>query len=143
MLPAPAASLGSHRPVGENQIMNQGIVTADPFRPGNGMAQGLSVALYFLVCRELGEKPVFPGNKFSWNILDNQSSAAGLADLTIWATTQEHTANEAFNHVNGDIFCHRDLFPRIGAYFGVKVILPPRPNPADHVRLIFASGRRA
>ncbi|KAF2843998.1 hypothetical protein T440DRAFT_512419 [Plenodomus tracheiphilus IPT5] len=105
-----------------NVIRPSAIVGFTPAR--SGMAQGLSVALYFVICRELGEKPVFPGNKFSWTVAENQSSAAGLADMTIWATTQPHTANEAFNHADGDIYCYRDLFPRIGAYFGVQVEEP-------------------
>ena len=79
------------------------------------------MALYFLICRELGQPAPFPGNSYFYNAVDDCSSAKGLADLSVWATTQEHTKDEAFNHVNGDTYVWRYFWPRIGAYFGAEV----------------------
>lgn len=79
------------------------------------------MALYFLICRELGQPAIFPGNAYSYNLVDDCSSAKGLADLSVWSMTQEHTKDEAFNHVNGDTYIWRYFWPRIGAYFGVEV----------------------
>ncbi|KAH9204535.1 hypothetical protein DL95DRAFT_495960 [Leptodontidium sp. 2 PMI_412] len=95
------------------------------FTPGkNGMSEALSLALFMIVCKELGETPKFPGNKYFYNSLDDHSYAMGLADMSIWATTHEHTKNEAFNHVNGDTFVWRYFFEKIGRYFGIDI--PPQ-----------------
>ncbi|KAL2833024.1 hypothetical protein BDW59DRAFT_169259 [Aspergillus cavernicola] len=49
-----------------------------------------------------GQIPKFPGNKYFYEAVDDSSFAGGIADMSIWATTNEHTKNEAFNHANGD-----------------------------------------
>jgi hypothetical protein len=85
------------------------------------MSEAITMALYFLICRELGQEPVFPGNAYFYNSVDDCSSAKGLADISVWAVTQEHTKDEAFNHVNGDTYVWRYFWPRMGRYFGVDV----------------------
>lgn len=87
------------------------------------MSEALTLALYFLVCKETGEFPRFPGNQYFYSCVDDNSYAPSLADLSVWATTQEHTANEAFNHTNGDTFIWKHLFPRIGSHFDLEVSL--------------------
>lgn len=89
--------------------------------PENGMSEALTLALYMIVCKERGETPRFPGNKLFYNSVDDNTYAVSLADMTVWATTHEHTKNEAFNHANGDTFVWRYLWRRIGRYFGVEV----------------------
>ncbi|KAF5250379.1 hypothetical protein FANTH_4412 [Fusarium anthophilum] len=76
------------------------------------------------------------GNKFSYNVVENVSAAVSIADMTIWATTENHTADEAFNHENGDLFCFRDLFPKLGAYFGVEVLEPKFTSLGESSELI-------
>jgi hypothetical protein len=90
------------------------------------MSEVVTVALYLLVCKEVGETPKFPGNKFFWNAPDDNSFAESIADMTIWATTNEHTKNEAFNHTNGDTFIWRYFLPQIGKYFGIEVSIRRR-----------------
>ena len=85
------------------------------------MSEALTLALYMLICREMGELPRFPGNKYFYNSVDDNTYAVSLADMTIWATTSEHTKNEAFNHANGDTFVWRYFFARVGGYFGMEV----------------------
>jgi hypothetical protein len=85
------------------------------------MSQALTLALYMITCKEMGVIPKFPGNKFFYNSTDDCSYAAGIADLSVWASTQEHTKDEAFNHVNGDTFVWRYFFAQIGRYFGLEV----------------------
>ncbi|KAL4862672.1 hypothetical protein BDV12DRAFT_207071 [Aspergillus spectabilis] len=102
-----------------NVIRPGGIVG---FTPGkNGMSECLTLALYMLVSKEIGETPRFPGNKFFYNCVDDNSYAVSLADMTIWATTSQRTKNEAFNHANGDTFVWRYFFPKIGSYFGLEI----------------------
>ena len=85
------------------------------------MSHALTFALYLLVSRELGEIPRFPGNEYFYNCVDDSSYAPSIADMSVWAVTQEHTRNEAFNHTNGDIFVWRYFWPRLGQYFGLDV----------------------
>ncbi|KAI0592716.1 hypothetical protein F4775DRAFT_599689 [Biscogniauxia sp. FL1348] len=114
-------SLERKRPWSYNIIRPNAIVG---FTPGkNGMSQALTIALYMLICKELGETPKFPGNKLFYYTADDNSYAPSIADLSVWAVTQEHTANEAFNHANGDIFVWRYFFPKVGKYFGIDIPL--------------------
>lgn len=85
------------------------------------MSEALTLALYMLISKELNEIPIFPGNKYFYNSVDDNSFAGGLADISVWASTQAHTKNEAFNHVNGDVFVWRYFFEKIGKYFGLDV----------------------
>lgn len=99
------------------------------------MSEALTMALYMIVCKEMGEIPKFPGNKFFYNSSDDCSYAGGLADISVWAATQEHTKNEAFNHVNGDTFVWRYFFQRLGQYFGIDVSCLSYNGSANHADL--------
>jgi hypothetical protein len=94
------------------------------------MAEALTLALYLLICRETGEQIRFPGNEFYYNAIDDNSYAPSLAEMSIWATVNDHTKNEDFNHQNGDVFSWRWLFPRLGKYFGLDVCIIIRPLPS-------------
>jgi len=87
------------------------------------MSEALTLAVYLIVCRETGEAVKFPGNEFVYDSPDDNSSAEGLADMSVWTATQDHTADQAFNHVNGDTFVWRYFLPQVGSYFGMKVVL--------------------
>lgn len=85
------------------------------------MSEALTLAIYLLVCRETGEAVKFPGNEFIYDSPDDNSYAEGLAEMSVWAVTEDHTAGQAFNHVNGDTFVWRYFLPQIGAFFGKEV----------------------
>ena len=85
------------------------------------MSISLTVALYFLCCRELKLNPTFPGNKFFYNAVDDASYAPSIAEMSVWASTHEHTKNEAFNHNNGDYIVWKHFWPKLARYFGLKV----------------------
>ncbi|KAH6959623.1 hypothetical protein BKA56DRAFT_500944 [Ilyonectria sp. MPI-CAGE-AT-0026] len=91
----------------------------------NGISESITLALYFLICRELGEEARFVGNSFFWNSTDDQSYAPSLADMTVWAMTNQNTKNQVFNHANGDVVVWRYLFPRLAAHFGATRPEPP------------------
>ncbi|KAL3422620.1 nad dependent epimerase dehydratase family protein [Phlyctema vagabunda] len=102
-----------------NIVRPNGIVG---YTPGvNGMSEALAFSIYFLICRELNEPPKFSGNEYFWSAPIDVSYAPGIADLIVWASTQDHTRNEAFNHVNGDIFLWKHMYPDLAKYFGVDV----------------------
>ncbi|KAI2695454.1 hypothetical protein CBS147332_9383 [Penicillium roqueforti] len=98
----------------------------------NGMSEVLTIIIYMLICRELGQPANFPGNEYFWNSIDDNSYAPSVADLTVFAASHENCKNEAFNHVNGDIFVWKYIWQDFAAYFGIEV---PEPN--------FVKARRA
>ncbi|KAG8163754.1 hypothetical protein KVR01_007051 [Diaporthe batatas] len=111
--------LAAKRPWSYNIVRPHAIVG---YAPGaNGMSQATTAAIYFLICRELGEEPKFPGNKIIYNSLDDSSSATSLADLTLFVTTEERAKNEDFVHTNGDVYMWRYFWPFLASYFGLEV----------------------
>lgn len=96
------------------------------------MSMALTLAIYFLTCKELGHTPMFPGNKFFYNAVDDASYAPSIADMSVWASTHEHTKNEAFNHNNGDYIVWKYFWARLGKHFGIEVG-QPISNCCNHV----------
>ncbi|BCS30681.1 SDR family oxidoreductase [Aspergillus puulaauensis] len=111
-----------------NVIRPNGIIGFTPH--GSGMSEALTLAMYFLLCRELNEPARFFGNEYMWNTLDDKSSSAGLAEISVWSATQEHTKDEAFNYVNGDVFTWKNLWPALAAYYGADCPPPEWTNAA-------------
>ncbi|MDM7989511.1 SDR family oxidoreductase [Arthrobacter sp. zg-Y877] len=100
------------------------------FAVGNAMNMGQTLAVQATLCRELGMPFVFPGSETQWNSVTDMTDAGLLAEHMLWAATDEQTANEAFNVVNGDVFRWRSLWPRLAAEFGVEPVgyeSAPRP----------------
>lgn len=95
------------------------------FAVGNAMNMGSTLAVYASLCRERGERFVFPGSVEQWNALTDVTDARLLAEHMEWAVTTTEARNEAFNVVNGDVFRWRWLWPQIAAYFGVEAVGPP------------------
>lgn len=62
----------------------------------NGMNEALTIAIYLLTCRELGTLAPMPTNQRYWEGTDDVSDAGLIADLTIFASTSKHCANQAF-----------------------------------------------
>jgi len=105
-----------------NIIRPHGIIGFTPH--SNGMSEAITMALYFLICREMGEPATFPGNKTFYNTVDDQSYAPGIADMSVWASTSPQCKNEDFVHVNGDVIMWRYFWPAIGSYFGLEIPEP-------------------
>ncbi|KAJ5824682.1 hypothetical protein N7447_007022 [Penicillium robsamsonii] len=86
-----------------------------------GINETLPIAQYFLICRELGEAPQWPGNLDSYHRVENQSYAPSIADLTVWAATQDQCRDEVFNHCNGDVIVWKFLWHLLADYFKVPM----------------------
>jgi nucleoside-diphosphate-sugar epimerase len=86
----------------------------------NGMNEALTLALYFLICKELGTEARMPTNWNYWNGVEDIADARLIADLSIFASTQPQCTNQAFNVSNGDHFSWRYLWPRLAEYFGAS-----------------------
>ncbi|KAF5857751.1 hypothetical protein ETB97_005386 [Aspergillus alliaceus] len=74
--------------------------------------------------------PKFPGNKYFYEAVDDSSFAGGIADMSLWATTNDHTKNEAFNHTNGDNYVWKYSFRKVGRYFGIEI--PEQTHWPEH-----------
>src|SRR5271154_4533003 len=85
----------------------------------NAMNMGSTLAVYATLCRERGERFIFPGSQQQWNALTDVTDARLLAEHLEWAATPPAARNQAFNVVNGDVFRWRWLWPQLAAYFGV------------------------
>lgn len=85
------------------------------------MSAALTLAIYILCCRETGEVPAFPGNKYFWNSVDDSSYAPSIADMSLWAATGEQTKNESFVHTSGDVIVWKHFWPKLTGYYGVEV----------------------
>jgi rhamnogalacturonyl hydrolase YesR len=91
------------------------------------MSEVVTVAIYMLICRELNQPAIFPGNEYFWNAIDDNSYAPSLADLTVWAVSEDRCKNEIFNHTNGDVFVWKHIWSDFAAFLGLEV-RPPALN---------------
>lgn len=89
----------------------------------------ISWAIYLLVCKELGNNAPFPGSQVFLNHPDDISYSPSIADMSVWATTNEHTKDQDFNHASGDPVVFKYFWRELAAYFGIQVnfqsISPP------------------
>ena len=100
---------------------------------GNLMNMGLTLAVYASICRDLGLPFVFPGSETQWNGLTDMTDSTILAEQMVWAATDEHGRDEAFNVVNGDVFRWRWMWSRIAGHFGLEPVGPAaEPLPLEH-----------
>ena len=87
--------------------------TLDPLVPN----PALTLAMYFLVTRELAVEARMPTNQRYWNCTEGVSDATLLAQFTIWLSGNAECANQVFNFANGDHFMWRFMWPRLAEYF--------------------------
>ncbi|KAJ5318516.1 hypothetical protein N7476_004936 [Penicillium atrosanguineum] len=83
-----------------------------------GLNEALTIAMYFLICRELGTAAPMPTNQRYWEGTEDVSHAPLIADLAIFVSTRKLCANEAFNINNGDYFSWRYMWPRLAENLG-------------------------
>jgi nucleoside-diphosphate-sugar epimerase len=85
-----------------------------------------TIGAYAAILREIGEPLHFPANEAVWTAALNFTDVSLLSKAMGWAATEPRCAGEAFNIVNGDTFCWRDVWPLIAAQFGMA---PAGPKP--------------
>ena len=73
----------------------------------------VTIALYAIIQKELGQPLYFPGNAKSWNRISDHSTASNNAHFQLWAVLNEKIEHEIFNIANGDLVRFRDLWPKI------------------------------
>lgn len=96
------------------------------FALGNPMNLAMVIAVYASMSKALGLPLRFPGKPGAYDALLEMTDAGLLAKATVWAATDERSANQAFNINNGDLFRWRELWPKIAEFFDLEVA-PPLP----------------
>lgn len=66
----------------------------------------------------------FPGNEKAYEVLVNVTDAELLAKGMEYVTINKSCQNEIFNITNGDIFRWKDIWSKIGEYFGIEIAEP-------------------
>jgi nucleoside-diphosphate-sugar epimerase len=91
---------------------------------GNPMNLAMVIAVYASISKELGLPLRFPGKLGAYNSLLEMTDSGLLAKATVWAATEDRSANQAFNIANGDLFRWSELWPEIARFFGLEVAPP-------------------
>lgn len=92
-----------------------------------------TIGAYAAILRELGEPLHFPAGDAVWTAAMNVTDVGLLSKAMIWAATEPRCAGEAFNIVNGDTFCWRDVWQLIAAQFGMPASGPRPLNIRDYM----------
>jgi nucleoside-diphosphate-sugar epimerase len=90
------------------------------YSEGSAMNIANSIAVYAVICKELGIAMRFPGSEFSWNAVNDVCDADLLADAMIYISTNPQCHNQGFNINNGDLFRWKWLWPKLAAHFGLE-----------------------
>ncbi|GGH08791.1 SDR family oxidoreductase [Pedobacter zeae] len=99
---------------------------------GNPMNLISVIAVYASISKELGLPLRFPGKLGAYDKLLDITDAGLLAKATVWAATNQESANQAFNITNGDLIRWNDLWPKIAAYFKMDTA-PPLQMPLQTI----------
>ena len=96
------------------------------FALGNPSNLTLVIAIYAVICKELGLPLCHPGTPGNYTALYQCTDSGLLARAMVWMATTPGCANEAFNITNGDLIRWQHTWPRIAQYFGME--MGPRRN---------------
>jgi len=92
-----------------------------------------TLALYFLVQKELGKKALYPGNQNSYKGISDNSNAELIAQFAVWLSTKPEAENDHFNIIdhNSVHTTWEQQWKTIADYFGVEVEQPTFKNSAS------------
>ena len=90
------------------------------FALGNPSNLTMVIAIYAVICRELGLPLCHPGTPGNYTALYQCTDAGLLARAMVWMATAPNCANQAFNITNGDLIRWENTWPRIAKYFGME-----------------------
>ena len=104
------------------------------YAAGNPMNLASVIGIYGSLLRELGQPFGFPGSARCFDSLFQAADADLLARASIWISTHEHCANQAFNVNNGDYFRWRHLWPSLAEYFQLAEAGPQSYSMEEFLR---------
>ncbi|KAK4699851.1 hypothetical protein P7C70_g6405, partial [Phenoliferia sp. Uapishka_3] len=83
---------------------------------GNFMNLVVSLGIYASLRKALNEPLVWPGNSYSWNCVNDMSSAANNVHFATWVGTNPKAANQVFNITDGGKPARfEDLWPQFAS----------------------------
>jgi nucleoside-diphosphate-sugar epimerase len=94
----------------------------------------LLLAVYAIVCRELGLQLKFPGKPATWHQFAQVTDSRLLAQALEWAATEPRCHDQVINITNGDLFQWEHLWPHIAAHFDLAVGTPQPLRLAEVMR---------
>ena len=84
----------------------------------------LGIGMLGALMKETGQPLRYPGSAQAFSAQLTYTDAGLLADAMHWAATSPAAANQDFNVANGDVFSWEQVWPKLGAYFGVETGAP-------------------
>ena len=99
------------------------------FSLGSPMNLTTVIAVYAVICKELGLPLSHPGKPLNYRILYQATDSALVARAMVWMATTPLCANQAFNITGGDLFRWENLWPKIARFFEMEV------GPQKHINL--------
>jgi nucleoside-diphosphate-sugar epimerase len=100
------------------------------FALGNHSNLTMVIAIYAVICKELGLPLCHPGTAGNYRALYQCTDTGLLARAMVWMATTARCANQAFNITNGDLIRWENTWPKIAAYFGMPL------GPRRHISLV-------
>jgi nucleoside-diphosphate-sugar epimerase len=96
------------------------------FAVGNPMNMATVIAVYTVLCKEMGLPLRFPGSTKAYNALMEMTDAELLAKAIVWAGENDRCDRHAFNITNGDFNRWTNLWPRVAEFFKMDYAPPQR-----------------
>lgn len=87
------------------------------FAVGNPMNMATVLAVYAVLCKEMGLPLRFPGTAKAYGGIMEMTDAELLAKAIVWTDENDRCDGEAFNITNGDFDRWTNLWPRLAEYF--------------------------
>jgi nucleoside-diphosphate-sugar epimerase len=91
------------------------------FAPGTAMSILPAIAVYAAISKELGLPLRFPGKAGGWSSIYQVTESSHFAGAALWAATEPHCSNQAFNITNGDYFRWRNIWPVVASVFDMEL----------------------
>lgn len=85
---------------------------------------GYAIGIYAWLLKEMGKPLIFPGGLDSYTVKGQFSDGGLLSSMLTWSADTPDAANNVFNLVNGDTVSWEEIWPQLGAYFGMPIAAP-------------------
>jgi nucleoside-diphosphate-sugar epimerase len=96
------------------------------FAVGNPMNMATVIAVYAVLCKEMGLPLRFPGSTAAYSTVMEMTDAVLLAKAIVWAGENDLCDGQAFNITNGDFNRWENIWPRLAEFFQMEYAPPQR-----------------
>ena len=84
------------------------------------------IAVYAVLCKEMGLPLRFPGSTAAYSTVMEMTDAELLAKAIVWAGENDLCDGQAFNITNGDFNRWENIWPRLAEFFQMEYAPPQR-----------------